>query len=269
MARQEQDNSRHGPTNHPAGVVENWLGYNQTPWGRLRLDLVRWQFERWVPAHLMPILDAGCGTGETAIWLASRDGKVVAIDQSEAMLAVARGRAEAAAVKVDWRVGNIPEDIPDDVFELVVCHNLLGYLPKPAAACAEMAERLRPGGYLSVVVSNALALPLHIAARDGDLKGALRAARGEGTKKSEVCQDTLATQTPQQVRQWLTDAGLRVVRQGGIRTVNDYLPDALKTDERYPDLLALEKALSEHAPYHEIGALIHILAAKPTSDRDA
>ena len=149
MARQEQDKAQHGPTEHPAGVVENWLRYNQTPWGRLRLDLVRWQLERWVPARVMPVLDAGCGTGETAIWLASRGGRVVAIDQSEAMLAVARRRAEAAAVKVDWRIGNIPEDIPDDVFELVVCHNLLGYLPEPAAACAEMAERLRPGGYLS------------------------------------------------------------------------------------------------------------------------
>jgi S-adenosylmethionine-dependent methyltransferase len=210
-----------------------------------------------------PVLDAGCGTGETAIWLANRGNQVVGIDRSEAMLAIAQRQAEQAAVKVDWRVGNIPEDLPHDVFELVVCHNLLGYLAQPAAACAKMAERLPPGGYLSVVVSNALALPLHIAARDGDLKAALRAARGERTKESEACQDTLATHTPQQVRRWLSGAGLRMIRQGAIRTVNDYVPNALKTDEHYPDLLALEKALSENAPYNEIGALTHILATKP------
>jgi hypothetical protein len=54
-----------------------------------------------------------------------------------------------------------------------------------------------------------------------------------------------------------------------IRTVNDYVPNALKTDEHYPDLLALEKALSENALYNEIGALTHILATKPAPGQPA
>jgi hypothetical protein len=77
-----------------------------------------------------------------------------------------------------------------------------------------------------------------------------------------VCDDVLVAYTPGEVRGWLGDAGLRVLRQGGIRTVNDYLPNALKNDDNYLDLLALEQELSEQAPYNEIGSLVHVLAQR-------
>ena len=67
-------------------IVEGWVRYNETPWGRLRLDFIRWHLDRWLPAMPMRVLDAGCGTGETAIWLATRADQVVAVDSSDTML---------------------------------------------------------------------------------------------------------------------------------------------------------------------------------------
>jgi S-adenosylmethionine-dependent methyltransferase len=245
-------------------VVDEWLRYNETPWGRLRLDLIRWHLDRWLPAAPTRVLDVGCGTGETAIWMAGRGSQVIAMDRSEAMLAVARNRAGSAAVHVEWLIGDVPDALPSALFDLVVCHNVLGYLQDPESACVQMTSLLAAGGYLSVVVTNAVALPLQIASRDGDLRRALRAAKGETIKTSEVCKDQLVTHTPREVRRWLETARLHVIRQGAIRTVNDYISNTLKTDEHYPDLLALEQELSEQAPYNDIGTLVHILARKAT-----
>src|SRR3954447_3934670 len=50
------------------------------------------------------VLDAGCGTGTEALWLAEHGSHVTAADISASALAEARARATAAGVgeRVDW-----------------------------------------------------------------------------------------------------------------------------------------------------------------------
>ena len=55
-----------------------------------------------------PVLEVGCGTGRVAVPLALAGADVVGIDPSPAMLALARRRAFAAGVKVDWREAALP-----------------------------------------------------------------------------------------------------------------------------------------------------------------
>ncbi len=52
------------------------------------------------------LLDAGCGTGALAIAAAERGAEVVAIDVSQGLIDVAKGRAPAH-LAIDWRVGDM------------------------------------------------------------------------------------------------------------------------------------------------------------------
>lgn len=95
------------------------------------------------------VLDAGCGTGFCARLLAADGHRVIGVDTSEGMLAVARERAPGLRFVVG-DAGALDGFGPVD---LVVTRNVLWTLPDPAAALRSWAGVLRPGG--AVVVSDA------------------------------------------------------------------------------------------------------------------
>jgi tRNA (cmo5U34)-methyltransferase len=94
------------------------------------------------------ILDLGTGTGETLAGVLHRHplARAVGIDESEGMLAVARGRLEEYDVTL--AVADLLDPLPQGPFDLVVSalavHHLDG--PGKAALFARVSEALRPGG---------------------------------------------------------------------------------------------------------------------------
>jgi SAM-dependent methyltransferase len=65
-------------------------------------------------------LDAGCGEGADAIWLARRAWTVTAIDISKVAIGRAREAGELAGVTVEWLVGDVLEvPFPARSFDLV------------------------------------------------------------------------------------------------------------------------------------------------------
>jgi ArsR family transcriptional regulator len=99
------------------------------------------------------LLDIGTGTGRMIEVLAPRVGQALGIDQSREMLAVARVNLErAGAANAMVRLGDMYQlPLPDASFDAVVIHQVLHYADRPAAAIAEAARVLRPGGVLIVV----------------------------------------------------------------------------------------------------------------------
>ncbi len=99
------------------------------------------------------MLDIGTGTGRMIELFADRCERLLGIDLSQAMLAVARANLERAGIgHARVRVGectNLP--IVRESFDLVVIHQVLHFLDDPAAALAEAARALAPGGRLVVV----------------------------------------------------------------------------------------------------------------------
>lgn len=97
------------------------------------------------------ILDIACGTGIVARLARERlgeTGKVVGVDLSPAMIAVAR----RVAPDIDWREGDASA-LPlrnDEQFDVVVCQQGLQFVPDKAAAAREMRRALAPGGRLAV-----------------------------------------------------------------------------------------------------------------------
>jgi SAM-dependent methyltransferase len=63
-------------------------------------------FERVAGAGLVigPVLDAGCGTGENALFFAARGFEVVGVDAIEAAVAAARAKAETRGLQAEFLV---------------------------------------------------------------------------------------------------------------------------------------------------------------------
>lgn len=123
-------------------------------WDRMRLDL----FGRRADIALLGLLDAGwkvadlgCGTGGIAQSLAPFVEKVIAVDESTAMLTAARKRLHGVE-NVDIRNGRL-EALPlaDEEVDVALLFLVLHYVVDPAAVVAEAARVLRPGGRLLVL----------------------------------------------------------------------------------------------------------------------
>ena len=102
------------------------------------------------------VLDVGCGTGIAARQAAPRvgsGGRVVGLDASPGMVAVARAVAGREGLTIDWKQGRA-EALPfaDGAFDLILCQYALMFFADPSAALAEMRRVLADRGRAVVSV---------------------------------------------------------------------------------------------------------------------
>jgi ubiquinone/menaquinone biosynthesis C-methylase UbiE len=102
-------------------------------------------------------LEIGCGAGHLTVRLAERGLQVDAIDASPGMVELAARQAREAGHEQRVAVSQadvhaLPFGAGD--FDLVVAVGVLPWLHSPAAAVAEMARVLRPGGELVLTADN-------------------------------------------------------------------------------------------------------------------
>ena len=67
-----------------------------------------------------PVLELGVGTGRIAVPIAQAGVRIVGVDSSQGMLAVAREQAQLAGVQLDLRFGDLRDPPVDEQFALVV-----------------------------------------------------------------------------------------------------------------------------------------------------
>ena len=163
-------------------------------------------------------LDIGTGTGRILTLLAPRVRQSVGIDNSRAMLAIARDAAISAGYRgVSLRLAdmyNLP--MPAGSVDLVTIHLVLHYADAPERAIAEAARVLRPGGRLIII---------DFAPHQIEELRAKHAHRRLGFTEDEV-------------RLWLSDHGLGACRatnlEGGILTVTIWTGDAAEAQRARP-----------------------------------
>ena len=123
-------------------------------WDHLRSELFGSTFHFQAIAGLLDpdwvVGDLGCGTGPVTAALAPFVGRVVAIDNSPAMLAAARKRMSGTD-NVEFRRGDL-EALPvsDGELSAATLTLVLPYLPAPARVFQEVARVLKPGGRVLV-----------------------------------------------------------------------------------------------------------------------
>lgn len=104
------------------------------------------------PQPGMRVLDAGCGTGDDArllAGLAGPQGRVVGMDYSSEMIAVARQRAVGANPAVEFVEGDVYRlDFPDGSFTRTRAERLFQHLKDPERALRELIRVTEPGGLI-------------------------------------------------------------------------------------------------------------------------
>ena len=130
---------------------------------------------RHIPEPCRDALDIGCGAGAFSRLLAASSGRVLALDLSPNMIALARERS-ARFPNIDFRVADVTAlGLPAGGFDCVATIATLHHLPA-AEMVSKMKRALRPGGVLLVLdlfqaeglsdaVRGALAVPLSLGLR--------------------------------------------------------------------------------------------------------
>lgn len=95
-------------------------------------------------------LDAGCGAGAEAIWLASCGWQVTAADIATDALARAAERADASGVQVEWVEADLSVWEPEAPYDLVTTHYAHPSIPQ-LEFYDRIATWVAPGGTLLIV----------------------------------------------------------------------------------------------------------------------
>lgn len=98
------------------------------------------------------VLDVGTGTGFIAAGLAPRAARVIAIDNSPAMLDVARDNlAQLGIDNVEVHEADLTQlPLNDDSVDAAVANMVLHHAPDPAGMLAEMTRVTRPNGWVAI-----------------------------------------------------------------------------------------------------------------------
>ena len=139
--------------------VDAWLSGLGLVRDAVRQELVRRQLAVHLPLSTRPlwVLDAGCGQGTQAIFLARLGHDVVGVDLSDTLLDVARDSAACETEDIQGRLHFTTGDLlalgEDHAhrYDLVCCHGVAMYLPSLPDAAIALAGACRPGGLISIL----------------------------------------------------------------------------------------------------------------------
>jgi ubiquinone/menaquinone biosynthesis C-methylase UbiE len=213
------------------------------------------------------VLDIGGGTGGFAVRLAGLGHQVTVVDPSPDALAALARRADEDGVadRVTGLQGDLTDLaalVPGAEADLVLCHGVLGLVGDPAAALATIGSALRPGGALSLVVSQH-----HAAVLARAMAGHLTQARAllEATAEADPRAEARSGDrrfTADQVTGLLESTGYAVTAVHGVRVFSDLVPSTLLDLEpgAAEALLDLERAAALRPEYLTLAAQLHALA---------
>jgi ubiquinone/menaquinone biosynthesis C-methylase UbiE len=142
-----------------AAAAERYFAIQAGAWDSIRsLHVAETEVEEAIAralgeGELGRLVDVGTGTGRMIELFAGQTDSAIGIDRSSEMLRLARAKLDAAGVdRASLRQGDMYAlPLADGCADVVLLHQVLHYAHAPAAAIAESARLLAPGGRLVIV----------------------------------------------------------------------------------------------------------------------
>ncbi|TIC88653.1 methyltransferase domain-containing protein [Nocardioides sp. GY 10113] len=206
------------------------------------------------------VVDIGGGTGGSAVRLAEAGHRVSVVDPSPDALAALARRADDAGVAVAGHQGDVAglvDLVGADSADVVLCHGVLEVVD-PAAALAAIRSVLRPGGVLSLLVSqrSAAVLARAMAGHFVQARDLMEGAHPEEGRRGH--RFDLGD-----LRDLLAAAGFSVDSVHGIRVFADHVPARLVDVEpgAAAALVELERAAAQRPEYLPLATQLHLLCS--------
>jgi SAM-dependent methyltransferase len=134
-----------------------WTAWARTPGHDVHFTLLNWPaFEQLLPAPGRLTVDLGCGEGRLGRLLNPVGHRLIGLDSSPTLAALARESGTYERV-LEADAGAIPLD--DRAADLVIAFMSLHDMDDPAAAIGECARVLEPGGLLCAAIVHPLNRP--------------------------------------------------------------------------------------------------------------
>jgi 2-polyprenyl-3-methyl-5-hydroxy-6-metoxy-1,4-benzoquinol methylase len=251
--------------------AHDYAAYLDTPEGRLRLDLTFANLKEFLPQskHSLCALDLGSGTGAIAVRLARLGLHVTLLDSSRQMLDIAKRAAHEARVTekitlTHGDAGQSGELFAGELFDVVLCHNVLEYVECPGAVLSDAARLMRrePPALLSMLVRNREGEVLKAAVQAGDLESAERGLTANWGVES-LYGGRVRLFTPNELLAMSKEAGLEIIAERGVRVVADYLPPQISRETEYERIFKLERKLGQRPEFAAVARYMHYLARCP------
>lgn len=146
--------------------VQGYLDSICTPWGRMFYELIWHNIE----CRGKRILDFGSGFGNTANHFA-RFNHVVAVEPNREML-----EYRFSDYDYEQMAGSIEilRTMPDQSFDVIICHNVLEYLSDREELLCEFERLLKEDGYISIIKHNRAGKIMQKAVFENNIDDALK-----------------------------------------------------------------------------------------------
>lgn len=237
--------------------------------GKIRLAVLWRDIENYLdnlPKNAeLNVLDVGGGFGQIAQRLAKLGHKVTVNDISTNMLEKAKSLAHEQGIdNIDFvhaPYQELPGLLVGKKYDLVLCHAVLEWLAEPNAAIPVLKSLLAEHGSLSLCFYNPVAKVYRNL-----IMGNFYNLDSVANKTFQSDAGSLTPNNPSSVddvKGWITTAGMAIQLETGIRVFSDYVPAMLAKRGGHENLAAvIEKELeySTQAPYKYMGRYFHILA---------
>ena len=205
------------------------------------------------------VLDCGGGSGAYAVPLAAAGADVTVVDISADALATLSRRAAESGVAE--RVHPLPGDVEalsavvgPRRCDVALAPGILESVDDVETAFTSIVATIRPGGLLSVLVSNPVASVIG------------RALAGEPALALLELRDLDGEQrvSPHRVEQLCAAAGLTVSARHGVGVFSDLVPGvALDAPGARAAVAQLDAEAAGRAPFADIAGRVHLLARRP------
>lgn len=210
-----------------------------------------------LPQRPLRILDAGGGFGFFSQKLAALGHQVVLCDISAALLDEAKNQISDKEYAENIEILHCSiQDLPNYVegkFDLILNHAVLEWLAEPKPILKGLLDYLSCGGVLSLMFYNKEAQRFFNL-----VSGNFEFVERGMVRKKVVRLTPTSPLYQQQVDLWLTEFNMQIMKKTGIRVLHDYLKDQTHCDEKFAQLLAMEKQYCHQEPYASLGRYTHL-----------